>query len=61
MEIFNGAALSLIFTLISIGLFVGAVLGYLLRKKIAKIQVGTLESKLSKLVEHSKTEAKGIV
>lgn len=61
MEALNNAAMGLIFALISIGLAIGGVLGYIVRKKIAKIQLGTLESKLDKLVEESKVEAKGII
>ncbi len=61
MQIFEGAALSLIFALGSVGLLCGVVLGYFLRKKIAKIQVGTIEDKLNKRIEESKAEAKEIV
>lgn len=60
-NIFSGAAVSLIFALLSIGLFVGVAVGYFLRKKVAKGQVGTIESKIEKLVESSKVEAKKIV
>ncbi len=61
MDIFNGAAISLIFALVSIGFFIGAFAGYFTRKRIAKIQAGTIENKLDKLIEDSKVEAKRIV
>ncbi|MEK7520317.1 MAG: ribonuclease Y [Patescibacteria group bacterium] len=61
MEIFNGAAISLIFIIGSLGAVVGAVLGYLIRKKVAAVQAGTLENKLSELTERSKAEAKEIL
>lgn len=50
---------NLIFLGIIIGtLIVGSILGYYTRQTIAKKQVGTIESKLNKLVSEAKTEAK---
>jgi len=60
-EIFSSSAVSLIFALVSIGLFLGGVVGYSIRKKVARVQVGTIESKIEKQIENSKVEAKKIV
>ncbi|MBI4385323.1 DUF3552 domain-containing protein, partial [Candidatus Parcubacteria bacterium] len=40
------------------GLAVGSVAGYYARQTIAKKQAGSIEAKLSKLVEDAKTEAR---
>ncbi len=61
MDILNGAAWSLIFLLGVIGILVGIPLGYLVRKKVAKIQIGTLENKLDKMTEESHVKAKGVL
>src|SRR3990167_4022976 len=55
------AAFGLIFMIGSIGVLLGAALGYFLRKKIAKIQAGTLENELNRKIEQSKTQAKEIL
>lgn len=44
-----------------VGLAVGSVLGYFARQTIAKKQAGTLEAKLTKLVEDAKKEANDIL
>lgn len=61
MDIFNGTTLGIIFLLCSIGALIGIPLGYLLRKKVAKIQMGTLENKLSQMTEQSQSKAKEIM
>ncbi len=61
MDIFNGTALGLLFLLGSIGIIGGIPLGYFLRKKIAKIQMGTLENKLGQLTQESHAKAKEIL
>lgn len=61
MEIFNGTTLGIIFLLSTIGIFIGIPLGYIIRKKAAKIQMGTLENKLSQMTEQSHTKAKEIL
>ena len=57
----TGTALGLIFLIGSFGVLFGAALGYFLRKKIAKIQAGTLENELNRKIEQSKTQAKEIL
>src|SRR3989338_8675883 len=57
----TGTALGLIFLIGSFGVLFGATLGYFLRKKIAKIQAGTLENELNRKIEQSKTQAKEIL
>lgn len=54
------ADISMLFLLIG-GLVVGAVFGYLSRQSIAKKQLGSIETKLNKLVTDSKEEAKKII
>ncbi|OGD31566.1 ribonuclease Y [Candidatus Azambacteria bacterium RIFCSPHIGHO2_02_FULL_52_12] len=61
MDILSSAAWSLIFLLGIIGMLAGIPLGYLVRKKIAKIQIGTLENKLDKMTEESHAKAKGVL
>src|SRR3989338_9360110 len=55
------AAFGLIFLIGSFGVLLGVALGYFLRKKIAKIQAGTLESELNRKIEQSKSQAKEIL
>src|SRR3989344_4743337 len=55
------AAFGLIFMIGSIGVLLGVALGYFLRKKIAKIQAGTLENELNRKIEQSKSQAKEIL
>src|SRR3989344_244076 len=55
------AAFGLIFMIGSIGALFGVALGYFLRKKIAKIQAGTLENELLRKIDHSKSQAKEIL
>ena len=57
----TGTALGLIFLIGSLGVLFGATLGYFLRKKIAKIQAGTLENELNRKIEQSKSQAKEIL
>lgn len=57
----TGAAFGLIFVIGGIGAFLGIALGYFLRKKVAKIQAGTLESELNRKIEQSKSQAKEIL
>src|SRR3989344_7608967 len=61
MFLIDNAVLSVFFTIGSIGVLIGGAIGYVLRKKIANIQAGTLENKLGKLVDKSHTKAKEIV
>lgn len=61
MDNLTGAAFGLIFVIGGIGVLLGVVLGYFLRKKIAKIQVGTLESELNRKIEESKSQVKEIL
>ena len=61
MGLIDNAVLSVFFTIGSIGVLIGGAIGYVLRKKIANIQAGTLENKLGKLVDESHTKAKEIV
>jgi ribonuclease Y len=42
-------------------LAIGSILGYLARQSIAKKQVGTIETKLEKMTEEAKREAKDVV
>jgi len=50
---------NLVYLLISLGaLILGSFLGYWARQTIAKKQLGSIESKLNKLVEDAKTQAK---
>ena len=57
----TSTAFGLLFLIGGIGILVGISIGYLIRKKIAEMQAGTLENKLSMLIEQSKTEAKEIL
>ncbi|MEK7097861.1 MAG: Rnase Y domain-containing protein, partial [Patescibacteria group bacterium] len=57
----TSAAFGLIFVIGGIGILLGVVAGYFLRKKIAKIQVGTLESELNRKIEESKSQVKEIL
>lgn len=57
----EGAAFSLIFVIGSVGMLFGVGLGYILRKKIAKIQAGTIESELNRKIEQSKSQVKEIL
>ena len=57
----TSAAFGLLFLIGGIGILVGISIGYLIRKKIAEMQAGTLENKLSMLIEQSKTVAKEII
>lgn len=61
MALLDNAVLGIIFTVGSIGVLAGIALGYVLRKKVANIQAGTVENKLQKLIEDSKAESKNIV
>ena len=57
----TNAAFGLLFLIGGVGFLAGISIGYLIRKKIAEMQAGTLENKLSMLIEQSKTEAKEIL
>ena len=57
----TNAAFGLLFLIGGIGILAGIGIGYLIRKKIAEMQAGTLENKLSMLIEQSKAEAKEIL
>ena len=57
----TSAAFGLLFLIGGVGILAGIGIGYLIRKKIAEMQAGTLENKLSMLIEQSKTEAKEIL
>ena len=57
----TSAAFGLLFLIGGVGILSGIGIGYLIRKKIAEMQAGTLENKLSMLIEQSKTEAKEIL
>ena len=57
----TNAAFGLLFLIGGVGILAGIGIGYLIRKKIAEMQAGTLENKLSMLIEQSKTEAKEIL
>ena len=61
MGLIDNAVLGILFTVGSIGVFFGVALGYVLRKKIANIQAGTLENKLAKLADEAHAKAKEIV
>ena len=57
----TSAAFGLLFLIGGVGILSGIGIGYLIRKKIAEMQAGTLENKLSMLIEQSKAEAKEIL
>ncbi|MCR4322927.1 MAG: ribonuclease Y [Candidatus Azambacteria bacterium] len=61
MGLIDNAVLGVLFTIGSIGILFGIAIGYVVRKKIANIQAGTLENKLAKLVDESHAKAKEIV
>ena len=61
MGLIDNAVLGILFTVGSIGVFFGVALGYVLRKKIANIQAGTLENKLAKLADEAHAKAKEVV
>lgn len=61
MDLIDNAVLGVFFTIGSIGVLAGIAIGYVIRKKIANIQAGTLENKLAKLTDESHAKAKEVV
>ncbi|MBI5913600.1 ribonuclease Y [Candidatus Azambacteria bacterium] len=61
MGLIDNAVLGILFTIGSIGVLLGIAIGYVVRKKIANIQAGTLENKLAKLADDAHAKAKEVV